>query len=79
MTAKPDPVDEDEPARIAEAVRAMGLRYVVLTGVARDDLPDGGARIWAATIRAVREAVPGLRRRGAAHATSRAASATSPP
>ena len=40
MTARPDPVDEDEPARIAEAVRAMGLRYVVLTGVARDDLPD---------------------------------------
>ena len=59
MTAKPDPVDEGEPARIAEAVLAMGLRFVVLTGVARDDLPDGGARIWAATIRAVREAVPG--------------------
>ncbi|MBI4259019.1 MAG: lipoyl synthase [Actinobacteria bacterium] len=59
MTAKPFPVDEDEPARIAEAVRATGLRYVVLTGVARDDLPDGGARIWAAAIRAVREAVPG--------------------
>ena len=59
MTARPDPVDEDEPARIASAVRQMGLRYVVLTGVARDDLPDGGARIWAATIRAVREAVPG--------------------
>ena len=37
----------------------MGLRFVVVTGVARDDLPDGGARIWAATIRAVREAVPG--------------------
>jgi lipoic acid synthetase len=37
----------------------MGLRYVVLTGVARDDLEDGGARIWAASIRAVREAVPG--------------------
>ena len=37
----------------------MGLRFVVLTGVARDDLPDGGARIWAATIRAVRDAVPG--------------------
>ena len=37
----------------------MGLRYVVLTGVARDDLPDGGARIWAATLRAVRDAVPG--------------------
>lgn len=59
MTARPDPVDEDEPARIASAVRTMGLRFVVLTGVARDDLPDGGARIWAATIRAVREAVPG--------------------
>jgi lipoic acid synthetase len=59
MTAKPDPVDEGEPARIAEAVRSMGLRHVVLTGVARDDLPDGGARIWADTIRAVRRAVPG--------------------
>ena len=59
MTAKPEPVDEDEPRRVAEAVRAMGLRFVVLTGVARDDLPDGGARIWAAAIRAVRDAVPG--------------------
>jgi lipoic acid synthetase len=60
MTAKPDAVDEDEPAKIAETVQAMGLRYVVLTGVARDDLPDGGARIWAAAIRAVRDAVPGI-------------------
>lgn len=59
MTAKPDPVDEGEPRRIAEAVKAMGLRYAVLTSVARDDLEDGGARIWAATIRAIREAVPG--------------------
>ena len=59
MTARPDPVDEDEPVRIAEAVAAMGLRHVVLTGVARDDLPDGGARVWAATIRAVRASVPG--------------------
>ena len=59
MTARPDPVDEEEPARIASAVLRMGLRFVVLTGVARDDLADGGARIWAATIRAVREAVPG--------------------
>jgi lipoic acid synthetase len=58
-TGKPGAVDEDEPIRIAQAVRAMGLRFVVITGVARDDLPDGGARIWAATIRAVREAVPG--------------------
>lgn len=61
MTAKPDPADETEPARIADAVRAMGLRYVVITGVARDDLPDGGAAIWAAAIRAVRDAVPGCR------------------
>jgi lipoic acid synthetase len=58
MTAKPLPVDEEEPRRIGEAVKAMGLRYVVLTGVARDDLPDGGAAVWAASIRAVREAVP---------------------
>jgi lipoyl synthase len=57
-TAKPFPVDEEEPRRIAEAVQAMDLRYVVVTGVARDDLLDGGARIWAATIRAVRSAVP---------------------
>jgi lipoic acid synthetase len=60
MTAKPCPVDEDEPRRIAEAVREMGLGFVVLTGVARDDLPDGGARIWAATVRAVKQAVPGI-------------------
>ncbi len=59
MTAKPDAVDEGEPARIGQAVLAMGLQYVVLTGVARDDLPDGGARIWASCVRAVREAVPG--------------------
>src|SRR5689334_19366410 len=61
MTAKPFAVDEGEPERVAEAVRAMGLRYVVLTGVARDDLPDGGARIWASCVRAVRAAVPGCR------------------
>jgi lipoic acid synthetase len=59
MTAKPEPVDHGEPERIAEAVLAMGLRYVVLTGVARDDLPDGGAAMWARTIAAVRDAVPG--------------------
>ena len=59
MTAKPGPIDEDEPRRIADAVRAMGLRFVVLTGVARDDLRDGGARIWAAAIRTIREVVPG--------------------
>jgi lipoyl synthase len=59
MTAKPDAVDEDEPARVAQAVAAMGLRYVVLTSVARDDLSDGGAAMWAACVRAIKEAVPG--------------------
>ncbi|HSJ51032.1 MAG TPA: lipoyl synthase [Actinomycetota bacterium] len=58
MTARPGPVDEDEPRRIAEAVAAMGLRFVVLTGVARDDLADGGARIWAAAIHSIRQSVP---------------------
>ena len=59
QTGKPAPVDEEEPARIAEAVATMGLRHVVITGVARDDLPDGGASVWARCIRAVRDAVPG--------------------
>jgi lipoyl synthase len=56
----PAPPDTDEPARVAGAVRAMGLRDVVLTSVTRDDLPDGGAAHWAATIRAVQAAVPGI-------------------
>jgi len=60
MTAKPDPVDADEPARLAEAVARMGLRFVVLTGVARDDLADGGAAAWAETVRRVKQAVPGV-------------------
>jgi lipoic acid synthetase len=60
MTARPEPVDEEEPARIAQAVAAMGLRFVVLTGVARDDLTDGGAGIWAATVRACRAAAPDI-------------------
>jgi lipoyl synthase len=55
--ALPDP---GEPARVGEAVRDMGLREVVLTSVTRDDLSDGGAAHWAATIRAVRAAVPGI-------------------
>jgi lipoic acid synthetase len=58
MTAKPFAVDQGEPARVADAVSAMGLRHVVVTGVARDDLPDGGAAIWASTITAIRAAVP---------------------
>jgi lipoyl synthase len=58
QTAKPLAVDEEEPEKIARAVGAMGLRHVVLTSVARDDLPDGGARIWAACIRAIRAELP---------------------
>jgi lipoic acid synthetase len=60
MTAKPGAVDAEEPARIAEAVARLGLRFVVLTGVARDDLPDGGAAIWAETVRRVKRDVPGV-------------------
>jgi len=52
------PVDEAEPRRLAEAARAMGLHWVVITSVTRDDLPDGGAGHFARTIRAVRELLP---------------------
>jgi lipoic acid synthetase len=56
-TAKPLPPDADEPARVADAARRMGLRYVVLTAVARDDLRDGGATHFAATVTEVRRVV----------------------
>jgi lipoyl synthase len=58
MTAKPQALDPEEPAKIAEAVRLMGLRFAVITGVARDDLDDAGSAHWTATIRAVREETP---------------------
>jgi lipoic acid synthetase len=58
-TARPLPPDPEEPARVAEAAVRMGLRYVVLTSVDRDDLPDGGASHFAAAVRAVRLALPG--------------------
>ena len=54
-TAKPLPPEPDEPARLAEAVVELGLRHVVITAVARDDLPDEGAGQFAACVRAVRE------------------------
>ncbi len=57
-TGKPGPVDADESAHVAEAVRNLGLRHVVLTSVDRDDLDDGGANHWVAVIKAVREANP---------------------
>jgi len=58
-TARPDPLDPDEPARVAAAVARLGLRFAVITAVARDDLPDGGAAHMAATVRALRERCPG--------------------
>jgi lipoic acid synthetase len=58
MTAKPQPLDAEEPRKIAEAVRLMGLKFAVITGVARDDLDDAGSDHWAATIREVRAANP---------------------
>lgn len=54
-------VDYDEPRRVAEAIAAMGLRYAVVTSVNRDDRRDGGAALFALTIRAIRERVPGCR------------------
>lgn len=58
--ARPLPLDADEPARVAEAVRLMRLRHVVITSVARDDLGDGGAAHFARTIKAVRLSNPGV-------------------
>ena len=58
-TGRPAPPDPGEPRRVAEAVALMDLRHVVITCVDRDDLPDGGAAIWAATIRSVHAACPG--------------------
>jgi len=59
-TAKPLPLETDEPARVAEAARRMGLKHVVLTAVARDDLEDGGAEHFRQTIEAVRAANAGV-------------------
>lgn len=55
----PDSVDFDEPRRVADAIAQMGLRHAVITSVNRDDRPDGGAELFAMTIRAVRDRVPG--------------------
>ncbi|HEY3318480.1 MAG TPA: lipoyl synthase [Coriobacteriia bacterium] len=57
-TRPPAPLDPDEPRRVAEAARRMGLKHVVVTTVTRDDLADGGAAHFVAVIRALREAMP---------------------
>jgi len=58
-TGKPSPLDTDEPRRVAESVAIMGLRYATVTGVARDDLPDGGAWLYGQTCAEIHRAVPG--------------------
>jgi lipoic acid synthetase len=59
-TGKPEGLDLEEPQRVAEAVETMNLKHVVITSVTRDDVLDGGAEIFAQTITAVKERVPGL-------------------
>jgi len=58
FTMKPDPIDIQEPQRLAETIKELGLKHVVLTSVCRDDLPDGGASFWATTINTVKELNP---------------------
>jgi lipoic acid synthetase len=58
-TGRPAPLDTGEPQRVAESVRTMGLRYSTVTGVARDDLPDGGAWLYAETVRRIHALNPG--------------------
>lgn len=59
-TGRPDAVDFAEPIRVAESIKLMALKHVVITSVDRDDLKDGGSVIWAATIRAIRRHCPGV-------------------
>jgi lipoyl synthase len=61
ISGKPLPLDYDEPQRVANAAKAMNLQHVVITSVNRDDEPDGGAAIFAETVRRVRETVPGCK------------------
>ncbi|HLW40525.1 MAG TPA: lipoyl synthase [Brumimicrobium sp.] len=59
QTGRPEAVDEFEPGRVARSIRLMGVKHAVITSVDRDDLKDGGANIWAQTVRAVRAQSPG--------------------
>ncbi|MGP4025309.1 lipoyl synthase [Actinomadura sp. 3N407] len=58
-TGRPAELDRDEPRRVAESVATMGLKYATVTGVARDDLDDGGAWLYAETVRQIHAAIPG--------------------
>ncbi len=57
-TGRPEPLDPDEPRRVADSVASLGLRYATVTGVARDDRPDGAAGLYAATVQAIHERNP---------------------
>ncbi len=59
-TGRPTWFDDDEPRRVADALEHLGLEHVVVTSVARDDLPDGGASVFAETIRQLRSRIPGM-------------------
>lgn len=59
-TGKPEALDMNEPTRVAESVKTMGLKYATITGVARDDLADGGAWLYAETVRKIHELNPGV-------------------
>jgi lipoic acid synthetase len=60
-TGKPAAYDTDEPRRVAESVATMGLKYATITGVARDDLPDGGSWLYAETVRQIHSLLPGCK------------------
>jgi lipoyl synthase len=59
-TGRPPTLDLDEPRRVGDAVARMGLKHTVITSVNRDELPDGGAGVWAETIRQIRSQAPGV-------------------
>ena len=59
QTGRPEAVDEFEPGKVAQSVKLMSVKHAVITSVDRDDLKDGGAEIWAQTIRAIRKQSPG--------------------
>ncbi len=59
-TMKPDAVDWEEPTRLAETIKILKLKHAVITSVARDELPDGGAQFWATTIRTIKDVNPKL-------------------
>ena len=59
-TGKPEPADYGEPKRVAESIQKMGVKHAVITSVDRDDMEDGGAEIWANTIRSIKHLNPGV-------------------